>query len=117
MSGIRDKDLVRVQSHDELRVGLTVVFRPCRRHGKPCASLLLNKRPDWAHHVSHFTGESAPCPWPWSMTHTHDVANGRCCFCYAIRDGRLYRLRDLDDAGEQDVVASRPKAAPVAVSR
>lgn len=111
MSAIGDKDLVRVRSRDELRAGMTVVIRPCGIHpGRTCAAVVLGKFSDDRPHSTRGGGEE-PCAWPWSLRTTHTGRSG--CFCTAIAEGRLYRLRDLDDSKTDSVAARRPMVTPV----
>lgn len=104
-------DLVRVTSHDELRVGLLVVVALCRScRGRHVGILVRRNSPPGCHGVSG-SGLSEPCaaPWTWTIeppTHGRDL-----CFCNAITTGRLYRLQEPPaEVNDYDVQAVPTKA-------
>lgn len=91
MSCIGDADLVRVRSFDELKVGMTVVVKNCiEAYGKTVSMVLASYYPRNCTITGSRTFACVPDPGPQDGW----------CFCGALIEGNLYRLRDLDDAEE-----------------
>jgi hypothetical protein len=93
------EELVKVRSESELRAGMTVVVSPCKWCSRTHAHVLVRESPiGECHHYGdgvHYDHQG------WVVA--HGTCNRRECLCprSAIRDGRMFRLRDLDDSTEQ----------------
>lgn len=94
MSGIGDADLVPVRSFEELRAGMTVVVKSCIEAGGRTVSMLLTAQDGG---VCTRTGVRGFTCAP----NYGDAAAQGWCFCGSLLEGKLYRLRDLDDAAEE----------------
>jgi len=95
----QNEELVRVQSESELRPGMTVVLNPCRICRRQHAVVCLSPLP---HGVCDTPGCRATRVWR-SAGECHSgpgFVPGLKCRWLAVAEGRLYRLRDLDDSQE-----------------
>jgi hypothetical protein len=100
----RGKDLVRVRNMGELCAGMAIVLKPCKRHGRTCCEILLRPRTGGGT-CEACMGRSAA----WETT-AEDVPGYRgSCFCLALSDGRLWRLKPDSDADDYEVKRSKPK--------
>ena len=111
MSDERD-EWVRVESEDELRPGMAVQLRPCRWCGRvdtfwlgeevpPCAFVPRNPDGSIAKLARRaFEKRGRNCP---AAVRTHGQ------FASAIRECRLYRLRDLP--AEETTVATKRRVS------
>jgi hypothetical protein len=102
VSGIGDADLVPVRSRDELRAGMTVVVKGCSESGcdDGVHAMVLTRPIHYVLIVGH--RDKSPCPAKsgWYAAPEFHGSTGW-CFCDALKTGRLFRLRDLDDAEEE----------------
>ena len=87
------EELVRVGSFDELRAGMVLVMRRCSTCGRDETMFLTRMRASTGVHVPDGTA----CPrgrWAWGAVGGCGDVSGVFCFCEAIPDGRLYRLKE-----------------------
>jgi hypothetical protein len=96
VSGISDADLVPVRSHDELRAG-PMFERRCVSCRKDHWVILLH-RGLGAGTCDYHGGLNCPRETSWFVV---GCLGGEICFEDGLVEGRLFRLRDLDDAEEE----------------
>lgn len=90
---IPDEDLVPVTDPNEIEPGVTLVVKPCRTHHRTCVIMVFAKGERLPFH--HWPGAppetDALCRSPVSFETSH--VQGSSCYCDAIAERRLFRLR------------------------
>lgn len=94
--GVRDEDLVPVASVDELEEGMTVVVKTCAECDRRHQLILLGLFESSGRHQNRL-GVTEPCAAAegW-RTVGGCLDHMQACFCYAIREGRLFRIRPTE---------------------
>lgn len=90
---MKEPELVRVESEDELRPGVALFLRPAQ-NGRNVNLILLKEGASEALHAT-VDGNTEKCSSKkiWDSTHTPHSSCKYTCFCHALKEGRLWRLR------------------------